>query len=320
VERQSLKTKTFDESVLWRGVGAGWKQLYGSFQNLGVSFEWHDFTTPAPFDWGKSFHPTSVEICLNLLGSGTVAHNGKCSEFVTRTGGFYCQGKAALQAQRTANEHHQFITIEYTPAFLKQHLRESTDALHPLIREVVMGKEVRSGIASAAPLSDRQQQLIASLRQPPVMRAAQFLWYQSKALELMMEFFFQPPKEQELFCSRQKAVARDRVNKVIEILSRNLVEPPSLEEIGRAVGCSHFYLSRTFTAEMGMTISQYLRKVRMEKAAELLKEGRFNVTEVAMEVGYSSVSHFSAAFHDAYGSCPGLYSLAPKHSVPKGSR
>ena len=46
-----------------------------------------------------------------------------------------------------------------------------------------------------------------------------------------------------------------------------------------------------------------------EQAAELLRAGGHNVTEVAMEVGYNSLSHFSTAFHAAFGCCPGLYPL-----------
>ena len=42
---------------------------------------------------------------------------------------------------------------------------------------------------------------------------------------------------------------------------------------------------------------------------ELLKSGKFNVTEAALEVGYSSMSHFSQAFHETFGCCPGLYPL-----------
>ena len=47
----------------------------------------------------------------------------------------------------------------------------------------------------------------------------------------------------------------------------------------------------------------------MEQAAELLRAGEYNVTEVALEVGYNSLSHFSAAFHETFGCCPGLYPL-----------
>ena len=91
---------------------------------------------------------------------------------------------------------------------------------------------------------------------------------------------------------------------------KNLAEPPSLEELGRKIGCSHFYLSRIFSTETGQTITQYLRRLRMEKAAELLRSGEYNVTEAALEVGYASPSHFSQAFHEAFGCCPGLYPIA----------
>jgi AraC-like DNA-binding protein len=60
---------------------------------------------------------------------------------------------------------------------------------------------------------------------------------------------------------------------------------------------------------MGITIPQYLRKLRMERAAALLKTGKFNVTEVALEVGYSSLSHFSQAFCQTMGCCPAIYPL-----------
>ena len=43
--------------------------------------------------------------------------------------------------------------------------------------------------------------------------------------------------------------------------------------------------------------------------AELLQSGEYNVTEPALEVGYQSLSHFSAAFHETFGCCPGLYPL-----------
>jgi AraC-like DNA-binding protein len=126
----------------------------------------------------------------------------------------------------------------------------------------------------------------------------------------MGEFFFTPPNQAELFCHRQQRVARDRVDRVKAILKRDLTNPPALEQVSKEVACSPFYLSRTFSKETGQTIPQYLRQLRMDKAAELLRTGRYNVTEVAFEVGYNSLSHFSAAFHQTYGCCPGLYPMA----------
>ena len=84
----------------------------------------------------------------------------------------------------------------------------------------------------------------------------------------------------------------------------------TLEMLGREVGCSPFYLSRSFSREVGLTIPQFLRKLRMERAAELLRSGRYNVTEAATEVGYASLSHFSKAFCETIGCCPVLYPMA----------
>jgi AraC-like DNA-binding protein len=114
-------------------------------------------------------------------------------------------------------------------------------------------------------------------------------------------------------------VAAGRVEAVVAMLKKDLVNPPSLEQISREVACSPFYLSRTFSKEMGQTIPQYVRQLRMEKAAELLKSGEYNVTEVAYEVGYNSLSHFSAAFHQTFGCCPGLYPMStPTQKAGRG--
>jgi AraC-like DNA-binding protein len=61
-----------------------------------------------------------------------------------------------------------------------------------------------------------------------------------------------------------------------------------------------------------MTIPQYVRQLRMNHAEELLRSGKHNVTEVAMAVGYSSLSHFSKAFSQTFKSCPCLYPLKTK--------
>jgi AraC-like DNA-binding protein len=299
----------FSERPAWRAVGDGWRHLHGNVQAIGTSFEWHDFKTTTEFDWGRSFHPNSIEICLNLAGKGKVVAPGAEAIFLPLTVGFYRRCEQPLPAMREANERHQFLTVEMSFDFLQRHLSGFVTSLHPLVREVVSGRPKRSAIAPVTRLTNRHQQLLASLRQAPVLALAQSLWYQAKAMELAAEFFFVAPGDKELFCRRQQRLSSERVDKVIALLRDRLAEPPSLEEIGRAVGCSPFHLSRTFSGATGLTISQYLRQLRMERAAELLKSGKFNVTEAALEVGYSSLSHFSQTFHETFGCCPGLYPL-----------
>ncbi len=320
IARSKSRTPVLDEAATWRAVGASWRQLFGDFLGMGISFEWHDFTASGPVDWARSFHPESVELCLNLAGVGEVGAGAHVERFAAGTAGFYRQGNTPLVATRLGGESHQFITVEFSPAFLARHLGAGTTDLDPLIRNAVDASDASSGVASAVPLNARQRELIASLRQPPVLASAQTLWYQAKAIELIGEFFFRPTAPGELFCHRQQRVALDRVESVRSILRRNLTETPALERIAREVGCSPFYLSRTFSKETGQTIPQFLRQLRLDKAAELLRTGRYNVTEVALEVGYSSLSHFSQAFHQAFGCCPGLYPMSTATQRVAGRR
>jgi AraC-like DNA-binding protein len=114
-------------------------------------------------------------------------------------------------------------------------------------------------------------------------------------------------------------LAIERVERVKHALARDLENPPSLSELGREVGCSPFYLSRIFSEHTGLKISRYLRNLRLERAAELLRSGRSNVTEAALAVGYSSLSHFSKAFAEMFGVCPvcSPSTEGPSASLPK---
>jgi AraC-like DNA-binding protein len=247
---------------------------------------------------------------LNLEGHGCVGAPGRGrSDYAPGNSGYYVIGDEPLPASRHANDRHQFVTLEFSKQHLQKQFAQNEADLEPEFRRIVLGDRNDTVVAPTRPMSIQQRAVVASLAEPPVAKAAQILWYQSKALELMAHFLF-APKDPEFFCMRQKRVARERVERVKEVLVRDLANPPTLEMLGQEVGCSPFYLSRIFSREVGLTIPQYLRNVRMERAAELLRTGRYNVTEAATEVGYSSLSHFSKAFCETIGCCPVLYPAA----------
>jgi AraC-like DNA-binding protein len=305
-----MSVQAHSEQAAWRSVAPGWQQLYGDFDEQGISVEWHDFRTKKSLDWGRSFHPHSVEFCLNLEGRGAVGAKGNTrSDYLPGNSGYYAIAGEPLTASREANDHHQFVTLEFSRGHLRKQFVQNEDDLEPEIRRVIFDDKEESVVAPVRPMSIQQRGVVASLAEPPVAKAAQVLWYQSKALELMAHFLFSA-KDPEFFCMRQKRVARERVEHVKELLARDLGNPPTLEMLGQEVGCSQFYLSRIFSREVGLTIPQYLRNLRMERAAELLRTGRYNVTEAATEVGYSSLSHFSKAFCETIGCCPVLYPAA----------
>ncbi len=95
-----------------------------------------------------------------------------------------------------------------------------------------------------------------------------------------------------------------RVYRARKILIRDLENPPRLFDLARAAGTSHTQLNRGFKRIHGTTVFGYLRKMRLEKAKELLERGRMNVTEAAVAVGYNSLSSFSRAFSAQFGFKP----------------
>jgi AraC-like DNA-binding protein len=294
-------------------MGATWRHLFGDFNRLGVSFEWHEVPGDREVDWGLSFHPDGVEICLNLSGTARIWAGGEQALLEAWTAAFYRPG-SGIHARRTGGSPHQFVTVKYSKAFLQRHLGPDTSGLHPVVRDLWSDSRTGAAVSPTEPLNSRQRELVGTLHQPPVLAAAQPVWFTAKAAELLGEFFFLPEPAGELFCHRQQRISRDRVTQVVEILSRDLLNPPTLQQIAQQVGCSPFYLSRMFSKERGQTIPQFVRQLRLERAAELLRVGTHNVTEAAFAVGYNSLSHFSQAFHQQFGCCPGLYPMPLKGS------
>ncbi|MCP4846502.1 MAG: helix-turn-helix transcriptional regulator [Verrucomicrobiaceae bacterium] len=156
------------------------------------------------------------------------------------------------------------------------------------------------------PVGKIPQSIARSLSVPPITDAASSLWFRAKATELLAHWAYIEPDTQEppFFCSRQKRAVIERVEKAKEYLSLNYAEAMSLQELSKATNCSQHYISRLFSKETGMTLSRYLRAVRIKKAGELLETGKMNVTEAALEVGYQSLSHFARAFREEKGINP----------------
>ena len=106
-------------------------------------------------------------------------------------------------------------------------------------------------------------------------------------------------------CSRPISEdTRRAVEKARSILESNMAEPPTLETLAAEVGMSLSRLKVVFPRVCGMPPYAYLRQIRMERAWRLLSGNRLSVTETAMEVGYSNLSHFAKTFAAHYGVKP----------------
>jgi AraC-like DNA-binding protein len=94
------------------------------------------------------------------------------------------------------------------------------------------------------------------------------------------------------------------VEKARTILEENMETPPDLPTLASQVGMSLTKFKDSFALVHGMPPYAWLRARRLEKAMFLLHDGGRNVTEAAMEVGYSNLSHFAKVFAEYFGIKP----------------
>ena len=78
----------------------------------------------------------------------------------------------------------------------------------------------------------------------------------------------------------------------------------TLARIARAMDCSVFHLCRSFRRATGLTLHDYRDEVRLRLALERLEQGERDLTRLALDLGYSSHSHFTAAFHRSFDMPP----------------
>ena len=103
--------------------------------------------------------------------------------------------------------------------------------------------------------------------------------------------------------SRSEYVAR--MHRVLEHIDRELDQPLELETLARVANFSPFHFHRLFTAWMGETLGDYVRRRRLEVAAlRLVAQPRLAVLQVALSVGFGSTEAFARAFKTRFGSTP----------------
>jgi AraC family transcriptional regulator len=103
----------------------------------------------------------------------------------------------------------------------------------------------------------------------------------------------------------------DLVDSARAYLAVHFAAKQSLADVARALDCSVFHLCRVFRRHTGMTLHEYRHQLRVRHALETVTSGKADLLEVALQLGYSGHSHFTAAFRDAFGAPPSVVRAEP---------
>lgn len=107
-----------------------------------------------------------------------------------------------------------------------------------------------------------------------------------------------------------------RIDEAIDIINRRYADPLTVGEIAREVSLSPDWFSRIFVSATGVGPSQYLERIRLARAAEMLRYGNLPVGDIAQAVGYADPFYFTRRFRMHYGRNPTLYRKAARPSPP----
>lgn len=94
---------------------------------------------------------------------------------------------------------------------------------------------------------------------------------------------------------------------ICNYINENYSEKITLNAIADSVGFSKYYISRLFKQHMGVTIIDYLIKVRLDKAKELLGKGDYSIKQISFMIGYSDPNYFTWSFKKYLGISPIKY-------------
>lgn len=111
---------------------------------------------------------------------------------------------------------------------------------------------------------------------------------------------------EKCICQRKNGVGR-AVKQIQDYLEEHYTEEANLEKIAEKIELTSAYISTIFKKETGMTITNYLIKIRLEKAKQMIRDTNMTITEIAYAVGYVDTRYFSKLFIKNVGIKPVEY-------------
>jgi AraC-like DNA-binding protein len=139
---------------------------------------------------------------------------------------------------------------------------------------------------------------------------AEKLYYHGKVLEILGLYFSEkkPDTESCPFLNDQETVRK--IKNAKEYLLKHAAAPPALKALAKIAGLNEYQLKIGFKEIYGNTVFGYLLDHKLDHARVLLDSAKYQVNEVAYQIGYTNPSHFIAAYKKKFGITPKKYLMS----------
>ena len=174
-------------------------------------------------------------------------------------------------------------------------------------KDEILAFKQTEGFTKIFPISTVKRNILNALLNNSYTGALENIFFNSKIHELLLSSldYLIDEKYDLLVCKfLRDEHSLQAVYKSRDILLENIGNPLTIKELSRKVAINECYLKKGFKEVFGTTIFDFYQQQRMEHAKYLLYEKGLSVTDVSSLLGYSSISHFSAAFKKHTGLKP----------------
>ena len=227
------------------------------------------------------------------------------------TGNRYCHEKSCAHCEQIPTEgcNGKMTTVDvfsfhFTATFLHQFTNNVKLSSH---KDDILAFKHPHAFTKVFPLCPKKRNVLDALLNHSYSGAMENIFVNAKVHELLLYSLdcLVDEKEDGFVC---KFLSDDRskesIHQAREILLQHIGDPLTIKELSRKVAMNECYLKKGFKEIFGTTIFDFYQQQRMEHAKYLLYEKSLSVTDVSALLGYSSISHFSAAFKKHTGLKP----------------
>ncbi|MFM2242773.1 MAG: hypothetical protein RLZ97_1628 [Verrucomicrobiota bacterium] len=243
-----------------------------------------------------------VWIWLNRGGEGVIW--GKEDRMYLRPGMYAIfgeDGEDRWRWTRLPGEHSAEVVV-ISRAWLARRIGGAMTHVHPQFAQWLAGG---GRLAFAGLMSGPEKELADALAGTDAALPAHGMRTEARVLEWAAVRLFRTGRTDSGagFCHEMRH-RLDPVRRALALLEIRMAEGMDLMKLGRECGVSPTHLSRLVKARTGLTLRDHQRRMRISRACELLREPGASVTDVALDVGYQSLSHFAKAFREETGKSP----------------
>lgn len=142
----------------------------------------------------------------------------------------------------------------------------------------------------------------------PYMDSLLLCLFQEIIIRLLQNEFIHEEQDKKPVTDARQHYHDELLEKILSYIDETLYEPITVGEICQKFSMSRSSLQILFNENLNQTPKKYINELKLEKSRQLISEGRYTISEIALMLGFNSIHYFSRAFTQKYNMAPTEYS------------